>query len=147
MLCKVPTVQDAPQPMPSLISCTGVIGGWGLLSHARNTVTWLVLWYVGIHTIGNRRRVRGTRSTPMMAMEMPISLRENPSPPTVKSNDNTKLEIFRRHTPGWFTTVGTMRPPSLVPRPPPFLFFGLYSVEYTERKSMYHTERKLKNKK
>ena len=33
------------------------------------------------HTTGNVTRVKGNRSTPMMAKERPISCRENPSPP------------------------------------------------------------------
>ena len=35
---------------------------------------------------------------------------------------------------------------SLVPRPPPFLFFGLHSVQYTLSASVYYTECKMKNK-
>ena len=30
-------------PIPSLISCTGVTGRWGLLSHAQNAVRWPAL--------------------------------------------------------------------------------------------------------
>lgn len=33
------------------------------------------------HTTGNITRVKGNRSTPMMAKERPMSCRENPSPP------------------------------------------------------------------
>ena len=32
---KLPTVQDAFRPIPGLISCAGVTGRWGLLSHAQ----------------------------------------------------------------------------------------------------------------
>ena len=35
MLCK-----DAFRPIPGLISCAGVTGRWGLLSHAQNVVKW-----------------------------------------------------------------------------------------------------------
>ena len=67
----------------------------------------------------------------MMAMEMPISLRENPSPPTVKNNDKaTRLQ--RRHTPACFTIIGMMRPPRLVPRPSPFFFFSVENMEAEE---------------
>ena len=38
-----PTAQDAFRPTPGLISCTGVTGRWGLLSHAQNAVRWLAL--------------------------------------------------------------------------------------------------------
>ena len=37
------TVQDAFQPIPGLINCTGVTGRWGLLSHAQNAIRWLTL--------------------------------------------------------------------------------------------------------
>ena len=67
----------------------------------------------------------------MMAMEMPISLRENPSPPTVKNNDNT-TRLQRRRTPACFTIIGTMRPPRLVPRPPLCLFFSVENMEAEE---------------
>ena len=40
---KSPTAQDAFEPIPGLISYTGVTGRWGLLSHARNAVRWLTL--------------------------------------------------------------------------------------------------------
>ena len=80
----------------------------------------------------------------MMAMEMPISLRENPSPPTVNNNDNT-TRLQRRRTPACFTTIGTMRPPSLVPRPPLLLFFSVENMEPEEH--VRTNERKLKNKK
>ena len=39
---KSPTVQDAFQPIPGLISCAGVTGRWGLLSHAQNAACWSV---------------------------------------------------------------------------------------------------------
>ena len=40
-----PTVQDAIWSIPGLISCAGLTGMWGLLSHTQNTVrcTWLAL--------------------------------------------------------------------------------------------------------
>ena len=37
------TVQDTFRPIPGLISCAGVTGRWGLLTHAQNAVRWLVL--------------------------------------------------------------------------------------------------------
>ena len=85
--------------------------------------------------------MRGTRSTPMMAMEMPISLRENPSPPTVKNNDNT-TRLQRRHTPACFTITGTMRPPRSQASP----VFVLLSRKHGSRRACTN-ERKLKNKK
>ena len=36
MLCKVTTVQDTFQPIPGLISCTGMTQRWGRISHALN---------------------------------------------------------------------------------------------------------------
>ena len=33
----------AKSPIPGLISCAGVTGRWGLLSHAQNVVKWLAL--------------------------------------------------------------------------------------------------------
>ena len=41
---KSPTAQDVFLPIPGLISCTGVTGRWGLLSHAQNAVGWLALF-------------------------------------------------------------------------------------------------------
>ena len=32
---KLPTAQDVFQPIPGLISCAGVTGRWGVLSHAQ----------------------------------------------------------------------------------------------------------------
>ena len=43
MLCKVTHVQDAFWLIPGLISCAGVTGRWGLLSHAQDAVKWLAL--------------------------------------------------------------------------------------------------------
>ena len=43
MLCKVTNTQDTFRPIPGLISCTRVSGGWRLLSHAQNAVRWLAL--------------------------------------------------------------------------------------------------------
>ena len=40
---KSPTVQDTFQPIPGLISCTGVTGKWGLLSHTQSAIRWLAL--------------------------------------------------------------------------------------------------------
>ena len=37
---KLSNVQDTIQPIPGLISCPGVTGRWGLLSHAQNTYTF-----------------------------------------------------------------------------------------------------------
>ena len=41
---KSPTVQDVFQPIPGVISCAGVTGRWGLLSHTQNAVRWLALF-------------------------------------------------------------------------------------------------------
>ena len=41
-------VQDTFQPIPGLISCAGVTGSWGLLSHAQTAVKVAGL----IHTTG-----------------------------------------------------------------------------------------------
>ena len=38
MLCKVTHVQDAFWLIPRFISCAGVTGRWGLLSHAHEYV-------------------------------------------------------------------------------------------------------------
>ena len=40
---KQTTVQDTFRPIPGIISCAGVTGRWGLLTHAQNAVRWLVL--------------------------------------------------------------------------------------------------------
>ena len=41
-------------PIPGLISCFGVTGRWGLLSHAQNAVRWLTLsnWSVEACLLG-----------------------------------------------------------------------------------------------
>ena len=39
--CSCLLFEDHTQPIPGLISCAGVSGRWGLLSHAQNTVRWL----------------------------------------------------------------------------------------------------------
>ena len=48
---KSSTVQDTLQPIPGLISCAGVTGRWGLLSHAQNEVRWLsrTAWWCLLH--------------------------------------------------------------------------------------------------
>ena len=43
MLWKSPTVQGVFQPIPGLISCTGVTRRWRVLSHAQNAVRCLAL--------------------------------------------------------------------------------------------------------
>ena len=47
---KSPTAQDVFRPTPSLISYTGVIERWRLLSHAQNGVRWLALTKMHTHT-------------------------------------------------------------------------------------------------
>ena len=47
---KSPTAQGAFQPIPDLISCAGVTGRWGLLSHAQNAVMCEVFKYAIINT-------------------------------------------------------------------------------------------------
>ena len=41
-----PLYKDAFEPIPRLISCTGVTRSWGLLSCAQNAVRWLAYMLV-----------------------------------------------------------------------------------------------------
>ena len=76
----------------------------------------------------------------MMAMEMPISLRENPSPPTVKNDNTTRLQ--RRHTLLYYHRNDETPSPRSQASP----VFVLLSRKHGNRRACTN-ERKLKKKK